>query len=239
MYSIETSYPVATTSLDHLYPKGVKNTKGGPNYTWTNGHNPFVDEVIEYFKQDNLPVLDIGAASGYLVNDFLIKGCDAVGVEGSDWPVKNKVSNWITHKDKRLFNSDISKPFQIYKNNEPAKFKLISAWEVAEHIHPDNLSTFANNVHKHLDDEGIFVMSVSPWFEPADKNQHKNINLHLAHEIKLKSQWKEIFNQFEFFGPIKENHQSGYHYVFKNRYRGKIRGPEGKRHTFWSSLKKK
>lgn len=238
-YRIITDHPIAVTSLDHLYPKGVKNIKGGPGYTWTDGYNPFVDEVINYFKQDNLPVLDIGASSGYLVNDFLIKGCDVVGVEGSDWPVVNNVVNWQNLHNSRLFTADVSRPFRLLKNNSPALFKLINAWEVVEHLHPDDLETFAENVYNHLDDDGIFVMSVSPWYESADNVHHIDINLHQSHEIKLHSQWEEIFNKFEFVGPVKEEHNSGYHYLFDNRYRGRVRGPEGEKHTFWSTLKKK
>lgn len=239
-YSIVTDHSVAHTSLDHIYPKGVKNTMGGPDYSWSNGYNPFVDEVIKYFNQDKLTVLDVGAASGYLVRDFLVKGCDAVGVEGSDWPIHNKVDNWLNLLNENLFTADISKPFQLYRNDKPAKFKLITSWEVVEHLHPDDLSTYAENIYNHLEDDGIFTISVSPWFEPAEHSGPlSNINLHLSHEIKLRSEWEEIFHMFEFTGPIKEMHESGYHYIFENRYRGRVRGPEGGKHTFWSTLKKK
>ena len=238
-YSIVTNHPIAETSLDHIFPKGVKNDKGGPKYLWTGSYNPFVDDVVKHFRQDNLPVLDLGASSGYLVNDFLVKGCDVVGIEGSDWPIINKAIHWETWHNIRLFNADISKPFQLLKDNTPASFKLINAWEVVEHLHPDGLNTFTENVYNHLDDDGIFVMSVSPWFEPADLKDNTYINLHQSHEIKLRSEWKLIFHKFEFFGTIREKHGSAYHYIFDNRYRGKVRGPEGKKHTFWSTLRKK
>ena len=84
---------LAKDSPDHHYPQGTKNTAGGPYYNWVNNKNPFVDEVQNYFKSKDISVLDLGAASGVLVDDFIVKGADAVGLEGSDWPIKNNRSN--------------------------------------------------------------------------------------------------------------------------------------------------
>ena len=83
----------------------------------------------------------------------------------------------------------------------------------------------------------VFVFSLSPWFEPYKIDP--KINLHLSYEINKKAQWEEIFNNFEFTGPLSEQHDSGYHYIFNHRYRGKVREEEGSMHTFWSTLKKK
>jgi len=237
MYSLLTDYPIAYSSPDNLYPQGTKNVLGGPDYTWKDGFNPFVDEVVDYFKTQNIRVLDLGAASGYLVKDFLSRGCDAIGLEGSDWSIINNIENWSEYKNTRLFTCDISQPFSILYNGKPAKFNLINAWEVVEHIDPSNLPTLVENIYNHLDDEGIFVCSISPWFEPS--RMDPSINLHLSHNIKSKREWENIFSNFEFFGPIKEQHNSGYHYIFKNRYRGIVREAEGGRHTFWSTLRKK
>lgn len=237
MYKLITDFEVAVDSPDHLYPQGTKNILGGPYYEWADGHNPFVDEVVDYFKKPTLRVLDLGAASGYLVSDFLSRGCQTVGLEGSNWPILNKVCNWEKFENKNLFTCDISKPFQLFESDVEAKFDLINAWEVIEHIAPEDLPTFADNVYKHLSDEGIFVFSLSPWFEPSKIDP--KINLHLSYQINKKAQWKEIFNKFEFVGPLSEKYDSGYHYIFNNRYRGKVRQAEGSTHTFWSTLKKK
>ena len=237
MFKVLTDFPVAIDSPDHIYPQGTKNILGGPYYTWSDGFNPFADEVVDYFKKPDLRVLDLGAASGYLVSDFLKRGCLTVGLEGSNWPVVNQVDNWTKLHDKNLFTCDISKPFQILESEKEVKFDLINAWEVIEHIAPENLATFAKNVYNHLSDEGIFAFSLSPWFEPSKVD--KKTNLHLSHEIKKKSQWEEIFNNFEFIGPLSEQYDSGYHYIFNYRYRGKVREAEGSTHTFWSTLKKK
>lgn len=237
MFKVLTDFPIAVDSPDHIYPQGTKNILGGPYYTWSDGFNPFADEVVDYFKKPDLRVLDLGAASGYLVSDFLKRGCLTVGLEGSNWPVVNQVDNWTKLHDKNLFTCDISKPFQILESEKEVKFDLINAWEVIEHIAPENLATFAKNVYNHLSDEGIFAFSLSPWFEPSKVD--KKTNLHLSHEIKKKSQWEEIFNNFEFIGPLSEQYDSGYHYIFNYRYRGKVREAEGSTHTFWSTLKKK
>jgi len=237
MFKVLTDFPIAVDSPDHIYPQGTKNILGGPYYTWSDGFNPFADEVVDYFKKPDLRVLDLGAASGYLVSDFLKRGCLTVGLEGSNWPVINQVDNWTKLHNKNLFTCDISKPFQILESEKEVKFDLINAWEVIEHIAPENLATFAKNVYNHLSDEGIFAFSLSPWFEPSKVD--KKTNLHLSHEIKKKSQWEEIFNNFEFIGPLSEQYDSGYHYIFNYRYRGKVREAEGSTHTFWSTLKKK
>jgi SAM-dependent methyltransferase len=237
VYKLITDFPVAVDSPDHVYPQGTKNILGGSYYEWSDGHNPFVDEVVDYFKKPTLRVLDLGAASGYLVSDFLSRGCQTVGLEGSDWPIINNVSNWKKLQNKNLFTCDISKPFQLFESDKEAKFDLINAWEVIEHIAPKDLATFADNVYKHLADDGIFVFSISPWFEPSKIN--RKINLHLSYEINKKAQWREIFNKFEFVGPLSEEYDSGYHYIFNHRYRGKVREAEGMQHTFWSTLKKK
>jgi hypothetical protein len=237
MFTLETEHPVAYTSPDHLYPQGTKNDKGGPSYTWENGFNPFVDEVVTYFNRPDLKVLDLGAASGYLVKDFMKRGCITVGLEGSDWSIKNKVKNWKELYGKNLFTCDIGKPFQIKYNQNPVKFNLINAWEVVEHLPPEELSVFTENVYNHLEDDGIFVCSISPWFEPSVINP--SVNLHLAHKVTSKQDWKDIFNRFEFIGPLKEAYDSGYHYIFQERYRGRVREQEGAKHTFWSTMRKK
>lgn len=235
-YQLKTNFTVATDSPDHIYPQGTRNVAGGPYYDWINGFNPFVDEVQEYFQKTDIRVLDLGAASGCLVNDFLLKGADAIGLEGSTWPIDNDRSNWKLYHNDRLFTCDLGKPFSIYHDDQPAKFDLICAWEVIEHLPPKELNDFADNVYNHLDDNGIFCFSLSPWFEPSVHDS--SINLHLSYQITSKQEWKNIFHKFEFVGPVSETHDSAWHYLFKHRYRGKIREAEGGKHTFWSTLKK-
>jgi len=236
MIKLISEHTLAATSPDHHYPQGTKNIAGGPFYDWHGDENPFVDEVQEYFNKKDISVLDLGAASGELVKDFMVKGADAVGLEGSDWPIKNNRDSWKVYSD-RLFTCDISKPFTIEQAGEIKKFDLINAWEVIEHLPPNELNQFADNVHKHLKDNGIFVVSISPWVEPSRIDP--KVNLHLSHEIKAKKRWAQIFNKFEFVGPVSEKHDSAWHYIFKYRYRGKIRNSEESgRHTFWSTLMK-
>lgn len=231
-YRIETEVPIAEYSPDHQSPRGALELYGGPDYDWVDGNNPFMDEMAERFK-DDLTMLDMGCATGILVRDALMRNFDAVGVDGTDSALKMEEDTiWKEWYNKRLFHSDLSEPFQIYKDGEPAKFKLITSWEVMEHIMPERMHLFLNNVHKHLKDDGVFAFSVSPF------KTRKKPNTHLAWEMRYKWRWAWLFDKagFKFEGPIKEKFGAGYHYMFDTRYRGRVKR---NRHTWWSTLKKK
>ena len=70
MIELISEYKLAKDSPDHHYPQGTKNVAGGPYYNWLNNKNPFVAEVQNYFNRKDISVLDLGAASGVLVDDF-------------------------------------------------------------------------------------------------------------------------------------------------------------------------
>jgi hypothetical protein len=62
--------------------------------------------------------------------------------------------------EKNLFTCDIKEPFEIISVDK-IKFHLITAWEVLEHIHKDDLDNIFLNIISHLDEGGYFIASTS------------------------------------------------------------------------------
>jgi 2-polyprenyl-3-methyl-5-hydroxy-6-metoxy-1,4-benzoquinol methylase len=154
---LETNHPIAYESPDHLMPWGTMRD---------NTTNPdFIEEIHEFFKLnydlDTFNFLDLGCSGGQLVVDLHNKGNLSVGLEGSDYSVKHERANWPEYHNKILFTCDVTKPYTLYNNDEPVKFNIITAWEVVEHIHPEDLSAFFTQISNNLEEGGIFLASIS------------------------------------------------------------------------------
>jgi len=150
---IVTEHPIAYESPDHIMPHGTARD---------NSTNPgFIIEAENMFKGEPFRTLDIGCSGGQLTIDFAAKGHLAVGVEGSDYSVKHQRANWPEYHNRLLFTADATKPFSVTFANEPIKFDLITAWELIEHIHPNDLNALFKNIAANLSDNGIFVASIS------------------------------------------------------------------------------
>ena len=152
---VQTNHPVAFASPDHLAPYGTKY-----NDSTNKG---FVLAMHDWFSSrypaTALAFMDLGCSGGQLVKDFLTLHWLSVGLEGSDYSLKHKRANWRELAGKHLFTSDITKPFFVTANERPLKFHLITAWEVMEHIHPDDLDAVFRNIRDHLVEGGCFVAS--------------------------------------------------------------------------------
>lgn len=150
---LRTAHPVAVDSLDHLNPVGAvqDNTR----------HPRFFRACERHFGRA-IRYLDLGCSGGGLVFDALLRGHHAVGLEGSDAPLKAQRAEWRTIPA-HLFTCDIRKPFGIFEKETGAavRFDVISLWEVIEHIDESDLPQLFANVHAHLAAGGIFVGSVS------------------------------------------------------------------------------
>ncbi|WP_461659022.1 class I SAM-dependent methyltransferase [Methylorubrum aminovorans] len=179
---LETNYPIAADSVDHLYPHGTAND---------NTHWPrFVERCEEVYGYD-LAMLDLGCAGGGLVYDFAVRGHDAYGLEGSDYSLRQQRAEWSTIPD-RLFTCDLTKPFALMleESSSAYNFDVITAWDVMEHIPEEALATFFANVRAHLKPHGIFVGTVStrPAREAPDgRNYHAT--------IRDKEWWLACFEQ--------------------------------------------
>jgi len=154
---LKTDHPIAYDSPDHLMPWGTMRD----NTTNAN----FIEEIHEFFKLnydlDNFNFLDLGCSGGQLAVDFYKQGNLSVGLEGSDYSVKHQRANWPEYHNKILFTCDVTKPYSLYNEGKKIEFDIITAWEVVEHIHPDDLSDFFKYINDNLKPGGIFLASVS------------------------------------------------------------------------------
>lgn len=167
--SVQTKFPIAYESPDHLVPFGT---------TRDNSTNKkFVDYMARKLKSElpnrQLGALDLGCSGGQLVKDFLDLGWMAVGLEGSDFSLKHKRANWPALAGKNLFTCDITKPFAVLAGDKPARFHLITMWEVLEHIHPNDLRQLFDNILAHMDSGGYFVASTT-----STPDVHDGVDLH-------------------------------------------------------------
>lgn len=155
---VETQYPIAEDSLDHQHPCGAARDNSR--------HAGFVKKVLGIWNHKPY-ILDIGCAGGGMVSDFIGAGCLAVGIEGSDYPLKHDKGEWPRLGGVNLFTADATERFQIKYPDSTAdiSFDVITSWEVMEHIAEDDLGQFMNNVKRHLTIDGYFICSINsdPW----------------------------------------------------------------------------
>jgi len=216
---LETKNPIAYESNDHKNPFGTAQD---------NTRNPrFTKKCIDIYG-DQMSFLDLGCSGGGLVFDFALRGYGSIGLEGSDFSKKSQRANWRTIP-KNLFTCDITKSFQLLEKDEIKKFKVISCWEVLEHIKEEDLSTLLTNARKHMSKDGIFIGSIS---KSSDDPLHVTIQGEEWWEKKfLESGMKMIDidkTQFEFLdfcrgiggglfdsNNYKENPEKGFHFIAK------------------------
>lgn len=155
---VNTKNPIAVNSPDHLHPHG----------TMLDNHSSFdlILELEEYVKNQSgsnfFNFLDLGCSGGQLAVDFYNKGHVSVGLEGSDYSIIHGRANWPEYHNKVLFTCDLTKPYLITNDRfEPIKFDVLSAWELIEHIAPDDLDGFFDYITRHMHDNSIFVASIA------------------------------------------------------------------------------
>ena len=160
LVSVETDFPVAYDSPDHLAPWGTSRD---------NSKNiRFNKKLYKLFEALPRPlrVLDLGCSGGGFVRDCLNDGCIAVGLEGSDFSLRMSRAEWALIGEKFLFTADITKPFKILMNDNQSgsarlTFDVITSWDVLEHIEGGHLAAVCQNLMDSLNDDGICVFSIS------------------------------------------------------------------------------
>jgi cyclopropane fatty-acyl-phospholipid synthase-like methyltransferase len=206
MLWIKTANEVAVDSPDHLYPEGTKNDNTTSEL--------FIDEVEYFFKtcrgKANINFMDLGCAGGQLVVDFAKRGHLAVGLEGSDYNIKNNGWNWPEYYQKNLFTCDITKPYEVYNDNERVYFDMITAWEVIEHISEKELYNVFFNIACNLKNNGIFVASIST------QEGVNSVTGHVLHQsVHDKETWGEMFRDYLLTG----TGLCAYPYFFRRKVR--------------------
>ena len=148
---VETNHPVAYESPDHKMPWGTKRD----NHT----HQGLIDELLEEYGSPN--VMDLGCSGGQFIVDLANLGCIAVGLEGSDYSIKHQRANWPEYHNRHLFTADVTKPYKVYNNSEQVYFDIITAWELVEHIAPDDIENLLTHITDNLKSGGKFIASIS------------------------------------------------------------------------------
>jgi SAM-dependent methyltransferase len=152
-FTIATEFPVAADSDDHRVPRGS---------TRDNSANRAFNARLYAWLADrpDLSVLDIGCAGGGFVRSVLEDGHPAVGVEGSDSSRRAQSGEWATCPH-HLFTADIGRPFRLNKaDGTAARFDIVTAWEVLEHLPEDRIPILLANIRDHLKPGGYFIGSV-------------------------------------------------------------------------------
>lgn len=198
-----TDFPIAYESYDHIEPKGTMNDN--------THHMAFVDRVETLSDNKKINFADFGCSGGGLVKDFLDRGHQAIGIEGSDYSLRNKRAEWATIPD-NLFTADITKPLFITTGeNLVGGMDIITAWDVLEHISEVDLGVLISNIRNNLKTGGLFVCSVATF---ADHPHHVT--------LKDKEWWTNLFKKYKmldagdgFFGVDHMVRQSSFYMVLK------------------------
>jgi 2-polyprenyl-3-methyl-5-hydroxy-6-metoxy-1,4-benzoquinol methylase len=182
-YKVQTDYPVALDSNDHLKPWGTRQDN---HKNWR-----FNDNLISLVSERPCKVLDLGCAGGGMVQDLLMHDFVAIGLEGSDYNRTNRKWEWPIIPD-NLFTCDISRPFTILENNLPMKFHVVTAWDVLEHMNnQERLDIACQNIVNHLSSGGYFICSMPANEVGPDYGDPLWHHIHFTTE-----QWDAQFRKF-------------------------------------------
>lgn len=180
-FTVNTQYPLAAESPDHLNPHGTKNMGTS---------SPVLIAELERMYGDQFHALALGCSGGKLVSDLVARGHEAVGLEGSDYHIQKGTAHWKRLHNTRLFTCDISQPFKVLENDKPAKFDVITLWDVFEHIAPDRIACLMDNIHRHLKPEGLLLATICLRHSPHPVT---GVELHLT--VKPREWWLQCLGK--------------------------------------------
>jgi 2-polyprenyl-3-methyl-5-hydroxy-6-metoxy-1,4-benzoquinol methylase len=206
--NVETNFPVAFESPDHLIPWGTARDNS-KNYRFNQKINKLFDSVKKPLK-----ILDLGCSGGGFIADSINDGHIAVGLEGSDYSLNIGRAEW-SRIPNYLFTCDITKLFTIsiiYKQiKQLFKCDIITSWEIMEHIKTEDLEQVASNVDKHLINNGLWIMSISSMDDFIN-----GVNLHQT--VKPRVWWIMKFESLGFYHQEKLNDYFNGQYIRSDKY---------------------
>jgi len=166
---IITDFPIAYDSPDHLIPLGTKKD----NHT----NLKFVkrcENILTKKSNGKGRILDIGCAGGGSVEQFISRGHDAYGLEGSDYSQKNNRASWKTIPEK-LFTVDASRPFVLLDGGSVSQFDIIYSFEVMEHISKNRLPIYFSNIYLHMKKDAVFIGSYTCTASKKFPTHHQTV----------------------------------------------------------------
>jgi len=183
---LETNYPVAYHSMDHLHPHGtIQDNTRCPR---------FVEKCESLLcARRNLAFLDLGCSGGGMVLEAALRGHISMGLEGSDCSKTEQRAEWRLLGN-RLQTCDITKPFSLRNSAQQIQqFDIITAWEVLEHIAEADLPQLFENIKKHLTKKGYFVGSIANY---DDIDPESGVNWHVT--VHPYDWWEQKFMEADF-----------------------------------------
>lgn len=161
---------IAENSLDHLHPCGTMLDHSE--------NQLFNRKLYELFDGKSLKILDIGCSGGNFVMSCIRDGHLSIGLEGSDFSLRNKREAWGEIPE-FLYTCDVTKNFRVveieHHEEHIVRFDVITAWEFFEHISEECIDKVIENIKLHLLKTGLVIISTTTESSPID-----GIDLHVT-----------------------------------------------------------
>ena len=193
--TLECERDVAYDSLDHKMPWGTRRDNSKNSRFNKRLFDLFTENEYTYDKEKKantstlriVSVLDLGCSGGGFVKTVIDEGHLAVGLEGSDYSKRMKRAEWAVIPE-FLFTCDVTGDFKLSLDGKPMKFDAVTSWEVMEHIPEKGLPKMIENVKSHLNEGGIWIMSVANWHDVVN-----GVDLHQS--VHEKSWWINLMKE--------------------------------------------
>jgi hypothetical protein len=181
-FHLDTDYPIASDSNDHLHPLGTKNNRKWEPFNWY---------LFKLFDGVKPSTLEFGCAGGAQVKSLMDDGCLAFGLEGSDYNQVCQSGEWGVIPD-NLFTCDLGHPFTLSNGDgKPYQFDVITAWEFIEHLPEERLPAMMDNIKRHLKLGGYFIGSSTSYSSSRREIQYHQTGYEL-------DWWEALFKRHGF-----------------------------------------
>ena len=203
---LKTNNKVALKSPDHLNPWGTKRD--------LSRQLRFESKLCKYmeFKKFN-SILDLGCSGGAFISNMHNLGYLAIGLEGSDFSMKNRRGPWAYLSNFVLFTCDITKPFKIFTESSSKNYKtdVITSFEVLEHLKEKEIEQLFKNIENHSHKNTKLIFSIS-----TNDDYVNGVNLHQT--VKPKDWWIKKFKNLGYIECSKSQTYFNGQYLRGNKF---------------------